>query len=167
MDLSRQSPVYQLAAQLGEALRDRRWTVSTAESCTGGGVSYAITAVPGSSEWFETAFVTYSNEAKMSRLGVNAGTLGEQGAVSEATVKEMVAGALRESGADIAVAISGIAGPQGGSPEKPVGTVWFAWMTKGGEPMTADHVYPGNREGVREQAIISALQGLLVLATSE
>lgn len=165
MDLSRQSPIYQLASQLGDALRDRQWTATTAESCTGGGVSYAITAVSGSSEWFETAFVTYSNEAKISRLGVSSATLAEQGAVSEATVKEMAAGALRESGADIAVAISGIAGPQGGSPDKPVGTVWFAWMAKGGEPMTAHHVYPGSREGVREQAIITALQGLLVLAT--
>lgn len=164
MDLSRQSPIYQLAAQLGEALLDRRWTVSTAESCTGGGVSYAITAVPGSSEWFETAFVTYSNAAKVSRLGVDPTTLEQHGAVSEATVKEMVAGALRESGADIAVAISGIAGPQGGTPDKPVGTVWFAWMAKDGEPMTAQNTYKGNREGVREQAIISALQGLLVLA---
>lgn len=164
MDLSRQSPIYQLASQLGEALRDRQWTVTTAESCTGGGVSYAITAVPGSSAWFEAAFVTYSNEAKISRLGVSAATLAAQGAVSEATVKEMAAGALRESGADLAVAISGIAGPQGGSPDKPVGTVWFGWMVKEGEPMTACHVYPGSRDGVREQAIISALQGLLVLA---
>lgn len=164
MDLSKHSPIYQLSSQLGEALSARQWTVTTAESCTGGGVSYAITSVPGSSEWFESAFITYSNEAKMARLGVSSATLAEHGAVSEATVKEMAAGALRESGATIAVSISGVAGPQGGSADKPVGTVWFAWMVEGGEPMTAHHVYKGNREGVREQAIISALQGLLVLA---
>jgi len=164
MDLSKQSPIYQLSSQLGEALRARQWTVTTAESCTGGGVSYAITSVSGSSEWFETAFVTYSNEAKIARLGVDPATLAEHGAVSEATVKEMAAGALRVSSASVSVAVSGIAGPQGGTPDKPVGTVWFAWMLEGAEPMTAQHVYKGNREGVREQAIISALQGLLVLA---
>lgn len=164
MDLSLQSPIYQLSAQLGDALRRRSWTVSAAESCTGGGLAYALTSVPGSSDWFEYALVTYSNRVKTAKLGVEPATLENEGAVSEATVREMVAGALRESGADIAVAISGIAGPEGGSAEKPVGTVCFAWMEAGDEPATARHLYKGNREAVREQAIITALQGLLALA---
>lgn len=163
MDLSLNSPVYLLAAQLGNALRRRGWTVTAAESCTGGGLAFAFTSVPGSSDWFEYGFVTYSNRAKTVQLGVPEATLDSEGAVSEATVRQMATGALRESGADVAVAISGIAGPDGGTANKPVGTVWFAWQEKGGEPVTAHHVYKGNREAVREQAIISALQGLLAL----
>ncbi|MEX1032637.1 MAG: nicotinamide-nucleotide amidohydrolase family protein [Cellvibrionaceae bacterium] len=164
MDLSPRSPIVQLAIQLGEALNRRGWSVAAAESCTGGGVGFAITSVPGSSKWFECAFITYSNRAKAAKLGVNATTLDREGAVSEAVVREMVAGALRESGADLAVAISGIAGPDGGSASKPVGTVWFAWGKAGEEPVTAHHVYKGNREAVREQAVVTALQGLLAVA---
>jgi nicotinamide-nucleotide amidase len=163
MDLSPQSLIFQLAAQLGNALRRREWTVSAAESCTGGGLAFAITGVPGSSDWFECAFVTYSDRMKTAWLGVDSTTLDREGAVSEATVLEMVVGALNESGADIAVAISGIAGPDGGSVSKPVGTVWFAWMIAGGDPVTVRYLYKGGREAVREQAIITALQGLLAL----
>jgi nicotinamide-nucleotide amidase len=163
MDLSLNSPLYQLAAQLGTALRRRGWTVAAAESCTGGGVAFAFTSVPGSSDWFEYGFVTYSNRAKTIQLGVRESTLESTGAVSEATVREMATGALRESGADVAVAISGIAGPDGGTAGKPVGTVWFAWQVKGSEPVTAHHLYKGNREAVREQSIMTALQGLLAL----
>lgn len=163
MDLSPQSLIFQLSAQLGDALRRRGWKVTAAESCTGGGLVYAITSVAGSSDWFECAFVTYSNPVKTAKLGVNAATLEREGAVSEATVREMAVGALRESGADIAVAISGIAGPEGGTAHKPVGTVYLAWMRTGDEPVIARHVYKGNREAVREQAIITALQGLLAL----
>lgn len=163
MDLSPQSPAFQLSAQLGDALRRRGWKVTAAESCTGGGLAYAITSVAGSSDWFECGFVTYSNRVKTAKLGVESATLEREGAVSEATVREMAAGALRESGADVAVAISGIAGPEGGTAHKPVGTVCFAWMTAGAAPVFAQHVYKGNREAVREQAIMTALQGLLAL----
>lgn len=163
MDLSLNSPLYQLTDQLGAALRHRGWTVTAAESCTGGGVAFAFTSIAGSSDWFEYGFVTYSNQAKTRQLGVRETTLEAGGAVSETTVREMAAGALRESGADLAVAISGIAGPDGGTAIKPVGTVWFAWQEKGREAVTAQHIYKGNREAVREQAIISALQGLLAL----
>jgi len=145
-------------------LQRRGWQVTTAESCTGGGLAFAITSVPGSSAWFERAYVTYSNAAKVAELGVSEATLQAEGAVSEATVREMAAGALRESGAHLAVAISGIAGPDGGSAEKPVGTVCFAWQQAGTEPVTARHLYRGNREAVREQAIITAFNGLLALA---
>lgn len=164
MDLSPHSPLYDLVAQLGDALRRRGWTVTAAESCTGGGVAYAFTSVSGSSDWFECGFVTYSNRIKTEKLGVSPATLEQEGAVSEATVREMVSGALRESGADLAVAISGIAGPEGGSVQKPVGTVCFAWQAAGSEPVTAQHLYKGNRDAVREQSILTALQGLLGLA---
>ncbi|MGQ9424723.1 CinA family protein [Gilvimarinus sp. F26214L] len=164
MDLSRESPAYLLAAQLGEALRRRGWNVTTAESCTGGGVSFALTSVPGSSGWLEGAYVTYSNRIKTALLGVEERVLETDGAVSEATVRQMAAGALRLSGADLAVSISGIAGPDGGTASKPVGTVWFAWMRAGEEAVVARHVYKGNRDAVREQAIMTALQGLLGLA---
>lgn len=164
MDLSSHSLLHDLVTQLGDALRRRGWTVTAAESCTGGGVAYAFTSVSGSSDWFECAFVTYSNRIKCSKLGVSPATLEKEGAVSEATVREMAAGALRESGADLAVAISGIAGPEGGTAQKPVGTVWFAWLVAGGDPVTAQHLYKGNRDAVREQSILTALQGLLGLA---
>ena len=120
-------PLLQLAAELGDALQLRQWRVATAESCTGGGIAAAITAIPGSSNWFEYGLVTYANAAKQHLLGVDSETLSNEGAVSENVVRQMAAGTLSLTGADIAVAVSGIAGPGGGSAEKPVGTVWFAW----------------------------------------
>lgn len=121
-----------LANQLGDALAKQQWVATTAESCTGGGVATAITDIAGSSQWFDRAFITYSNEAKMQMLGVQAETLANHGAVSEPVVEQMAEGALTNSLADISVAISGIAGPTGGTEEKPVGTVWFAWADKQG-----------------------------------
>ena len=122
-----------LSQRLGEQLLQRHWRIATAESCTGGGLSAAITAVAGSSNWFEYGIVSYANVAKQKLLGVSAETLDQYGAVSKAVVIEMARGLLNLSAANIAVATSGIAGPTGGSPEKPVGTVWFAWALATGE----------------------------------
>ncbi len=122
-----------LAAQVGVLLKSHGMMLATAESCTGGGVAQAITEVAGSSAWFERGFVTYSNLSKQQMLGVRESTLKQHGAVSEMTVREMVAGALQHSSAQVALAVSGIAGPDGGTAEKPVGTVWFAWGLKDGE----------------------------------
>jgi nicotinamide-nucleotide amidase len=133
----------------------------TAESCTGGGVAQAITEVAGSSAWFERGFVTYSNLSKQQMLGVSEKTLNQYGAVSEATVREMVAGALNNSAAQVALAVSGIAGPDGGTPDKPVGTVWFAWGIKNGETFVQRHQIDGDRAEVRAQAVQIALQGLI------
>lgn len=152
-----------LAATLAATLVTRLTTlgkvVSTAESCTGGLVAGAITSVPGSSAAFETGFVTYSNESKTRLLGVAADTLARHGAVSEAVVREMAAGACRQADADVGVAISGVAGPDGGSPDKPVGTVWLAWALRHGPTRTACHHFSGNRDAVRLQAVDEALRG--------
>src|SRR3954466_14041084 len=123
--------IYQLAARVGAALKARKLMMSTAESCTGGWIGQAITMVPGSSSWFDRGFITYTNEAKQDMLGVRAETLNELGAVSEQTVREMVAGALGGPRAQVAVAVSGIAGAEGGSVKRPVGTVWLAWGQTG------------------------------------
>jgi len=150
----------ELSRRLGEACLARGVRVTTAESCTGGGVASAITAIAGSSAYFETGYVTYSNAAKQRLLGGASVTLETHGAVSEATVREMVAGACRDSGAELGVAVSGIAGPEGGSPDKPVGTVWFAW---GDERYQRARclLLPGDRQGVRELAVSVALAGLI------
>lgn len=151
-----------LAQRLGEALLAQGEMVTTAESCTGGGVSQAITEVAGSSRWFERGFVTYGNQAKQEMLGVRAATLNRYGAVSEACVREMVAGALQGSRAQVAVAVSGIAGPTGGdSPEKPVGLVWFAWARKGHTTRVQCAQYSGDRHQIRGQAVVMALEGLV------
>ena len=150
-----------LAAEVGAALKSHGMMLVTAESCTGGGVATAVTDIAGSSAWFERGFVTYSNQAKMDMLGVSPATLLRYGAVSEATVREMVAGALRHSQAHISLAVSGIAGPGGGTAEKPVGMVWFAWGDKQSEVFAHVHQLPGNREEVRAQAVLIALQGVL------
>ena len=118
---------FRLASELGATLAARGWRVTCAESCTGGGVACAITEVAGSSRWFETGFVTYANDIKTAVLGVQQTTLATHGAVSEQVVREMALGALERSGADYAIAVSGIAGPEGGTEDKPVGTVWLAW----------------------------------------
>lgn len=140
--------------------------LATAESCTGGGAAHAVTEIAGSSAWFDRGFVTYSNESKEEMLGVPHHILVEHGAVSEATVREMVAGALQNSRAQVALAISGVAGPGGGSVEKPVGTVWFAWGMQGKICITKLHHFSGNRAEIRAQAIRIALQGVLDLLGS-
>lgn len=151
-----------LAARLGATLLARGEWLAVAESCTGGGVAHAITAIAGSSGWFERGFVTYSNLAKTEMLGVPATTLERHGAVSEATARAMAQGALAHSRAEWSVAITGIAGPGGGSPEKPVGTVCFAWAH--GEGCIAHtRVFPGDRAAVREAAVCYALAGLIGL----
>ena len=152
-----------LAAQVGGALKAHGLMLATAESCTGGGVAQAVTAIAGSSAWFERGFVTYSNQSKQQMLGVTEATLIGHGAVSEATVRAMVAGALQHGAAQVALAVSGIAGPDGGTPDKPVGTVWFAWGIKHGATFAHWHRLPGNRAEVRAQAVRIALQGVLAL----
>ena len=152
-----------LAAQVGSALKSHGLMMATAESCTGGGIAQAITEVAGSSAWFERGFVTYSNLSKQQMLSVREETLKQHGAVSEMTVREMVAGALQHSAAQVALAVSGIAGPDGGTADKPVGTVWFAWGLKNGETLCQRYQLSGNRAAVRAQAVRIALQGVINL----
>jgi nicotinamide-nucleotide amidase len=152
-----------LALHLGRACGRRGVRVATAESCTGGGVAEAITRISGSSAWFERGFVTYTNVAKEEMLGVAHATLVAHGAVSEAVAGEMAAGALVHSAADAAVAVTGIAGPTGGTPAKPVGLVWFAWTHRGGPVQCRRFVFEGDRESVRRQSVAVALQGLIDL----
>ena len=153
--------LFELAEQVGTALKMRVMMLATAESCTGGWVGEAVTAVPGSSNWFDRGFITYTNEAKQEMLGVSAATLEQHGAVSEQTVREMVSGALSNSRGQAALAISGIAGPGGGTPEKPVGTVWFAWGFAKGAVTCERRYFSGDRREVRRQAVECGLQGLL------
>ena len=145
---------------LSKQLLAREWKLVTAESCTGGGLAYHLTNVPGSSDWFERGFVTYSNAAKEEMLGVRSATLKTFGAVSEETAREMAAGALKNSAAQCSVAITGIAGPLGGSAEKPVGTVWFAWGFPTETILAERRLFSGDRGEIREQAIRVALEGL-------
>jgi nicotinamide-nucleotide amidase len=150
----------ELARRVGERLKARSATVVTAESCTGGWVAQAITSMAGSSAWFDRGFITYSNDAKRELLGVHAETLAGHGAVSEQTAREMVRGALERSGATFAVSVTGIAGPGGGTPQKPVGTVCFAWA--GPTDVTSEtRRFSGDRESVRRQSVIRALEGVL------
>ena len=152
-----------LATLAGARLKAKGVMLATAESCTGGWVAQAVTAIAGSSEWFERGFVTYSNAAKMEMLRVKADTLRKHGAVSEQTAGEMAAGALARSRAQVAVAITGIAGPDGGAAEKPVGRVCFAWAMKSGAVSAETRQFKGDRESVRRQSVIAALQGVLEL----
>jgi nicotinamide-nucleotide amidase len=155
-----------LASQLGDALQRQRAQVTTAESCTGGGIAEAITRVAGSSAWFEAGFVTYSNAQKTRMLSVPQDLFSEVGAVSRQVVEAMVCGAQLAGGARYGVAVSGIAGPGGGSPEKPVGTVWLAWAD--GAQVTARRFhFDGDRQAVREQSIEAALVGLIRLVAGE
>ena len=149
-----------LAAEVGRRLTAAKLMVSAAESCTGGWIARVLTDIPGSSGWFERGFVTYSNESKVSMLGVQPATLAAHGAVSEAVVREMAQGSARNSRAQVAVAVSGIAGPDGGSPEKPVGTVWIGWRWPDGRVDAHHHLFKGGREQVRRQAVVAALEGL-------
>ena len=147
-----------LAATAGRALLARRWRLVTAESCTGGGVAAALTDIPGSSQWFERGYVTYSNLAKQQDLGVSAAMLETHGAVSSAVVLEMAAGALRASGADLALSVSGVAGPDGGSAAKPVGLVWFALAQRTGQGHSEMRQFAGDRAAVRLAAVYRALE---------
>ena len=156
--------LYNLSQQLGQALLQNNATVTTAESCTGGGVASAITDVAGSSQWFGRGFITYANQAKHDMLNVPETVLSKQGAVSEAVVRAMVQGAAQLAGADYAVAISGIAGPGGGTEDKPVGTVWFAWLSPQGISSQVQ-ILTGDRTAVREQAVKISLQKLLHMVT--
>ena len=150
-----------LSESVGAQLLSRGEWLATAESCTGGWVAQSITAIAGSSAWFDRGFVTYSNVAKQEMLGVSEATLERHGAVSEATARAMAQGAIAHSRADWAIAITGIAGPGGGSPEKPVGTVCFAWAQRDGGCEAQTCVFAGERAAVREQSVIHALRGLL------
>lgn len=155
--------LYQLSEQVGQRLLAGNLFLVTAESCTGGWVSQCVTDIAGSSQWFDRGFVTYTNQSKKDMLGVSEQTLSRFGAVSEQTVVEMVQGALKNSQADVAVAVSGIAGPGGGSVEKPVGLVWHAWSTRNSQPVTQSEHYLGSRQQVRAQAVETALNGILRL----
>jgi nicotinamide-nucleotide amidase len=152
-----------LATRVGAKLRAKRLMLTTAESCTGGWVAQAVTSVAGSSTWFERGFVTYSDAAKREMLGVRKRTLAVHGAVSEETAREMAIGALAHSGAQVALAITGIAGPGGGSPEKPLGMVCFAWAVTDGKINVQTRHFKGDRESVRRQSVIAALQGAVEL----
>ena len=157
------SELLALADQFGHALKQAGRSVATAESCTGGWLGEVLTSVPGSSLWYERGFITYSNMAKREMLGVRTETLTRFGAVSEQTARAMAEGALGHSHADLAVAITGIAGPAGGSPEKPVGTVCFAWGARRVPVYSTSRRFSGNREAVRREAVKAAIEGLQVL----
>ena len=160
-----QQALEDLAAQLGQLLAANGQRLVTAESCTGGWVAQCVTAIAGSSSWFDRGFVTYSNEAKSELLGVDAEVLNRHGAVSEACAIAMAEGALRRSRADWALSISGIAGPDGGLPDKPVGTVCFAWVGRGGEREVQTCRFDGDRAAVRACAVEYALRGVMRKAT--
>ncbi len=150
----------QLASRLGEQLRAAQDSVVTAESCTGGWIAKTMTGIAGSSDWFDSGMVAYSYEAKQALLGVRPQTLESQGAVSRETVIEMVSGALVHSGASVSVAVTGIAGPGGGSEDKPVGTVWIGWKRRGGYTRAELFHFDGDRDAVRRQTVAAALRGL-------
>ena len=150
-----------LSRLVGDHLAARGWRLATAESCTGGWVAEVVTATAGSSGWFDCGFITYSNDAKCALLGVSPMTLARHGAVSEPTTAAMVRGTLERAEADLALSISGIAGPGGGSADKPVGTVCFGWGRTGESPQTATCRFDGDRESVRRQAVIFALTELI------
>lgn len=153
--------LYDLAEKVGVGLKAANLLVACAESCTGGWVAQAITAVAGSSDWFDRGFVTYSNAAKHELLDVTTETLDDHGAVSEETARAMAMGALAHSRADIALAITGVAGPTGGTPAKPVGMVCFAWARRNGATDAKTLHFTGDREQVRRQSVIAALEGVL------
>lgn len=152
-----------LAEEVGARLHAARQMLATAESCTGGWIAKTVTDIAGSSAWFDCGFAVYSYEAKQAMLGVRAETLEHSGAVSRETVIEMVSGALSHSGASVAVAVTGIAGPDGGTVDKPVGTVWIAWKRRGGYPRAEVFNFQGDREAVRRRTVAAALQGLSTL----
>jgi nicotinamide-nucleotide amidase len=154
-----------LVLALAQALRDAGWRLATAESCTGGLIAAACTAVAGSSDWFERGFVTYSNEAKTEAIGVDAALIAAHGAVSEDVAVAMARGALAHSHADLAVAVTGIAGPGGATEGKPVGTVWLALAQRGGSAQAERLQLQGDRAAIREQTVEHALRGLVAMAS--
>lgn len=158
--MSSTEPLRQLAADTGRVLQEKQLVLATAESCTGGGVASAVTDIAGSSAWFDCALVTYSNRAKTALLGVPEAVLAAHGAVSEETAAAMARGVLGRSNADVALATTGIAGPGGAVPGKPVGTVCFAWINADAVHTETAH-FEGDRDAVREQSVAHALQGLL------
>jgi len=155
-----------LAERAGSLLLARHRRAVTAESCTGGWVAKFLTDIPGSSQWFECGYVTYSNAAKQQSIGVRPETLTAFGAVSGPTAEQMAVGALQASGADVSVAITGIAGPDGGSPGKPVGLVWFALAVRGAAPIVRRQHFSGDRERIRRASVATALQMLIEAALS-
>lgn len=155
--------LWRLAEAVGLALRECHLTLVTAESCTGGWIAKMVTDIPGCSEWFDCGIAAYSYEAKQAMLGVRTETLLEHGAVSQETCLEMVSGALVHSGAGVAVAVTGIAGPSGGTADKPVGTVWIGWKRRGRYPEARVFHFAGDRDSVRRQTVSTALSGLLQL----
>ncbi|HEV2007377.1 MAG TPA: CinA family protein [Burkholderiales bacterium] len=155
--------LYELSARVGAALQARSFVLVTAESCTGGWIGEAVTMAPGSSRWYERGFITYTNAAKREMLSVQEETLEKFGAVSEETAHEMVAGALANSAAQVAVAVSGVAGPGGGTPAKPVGTVCIAWGLKGQRTIAETQHFSGDRESIRKQSVERALAGVLAI----
>lgn len=152
-----------LARELGDRLQARGWMLATAESCTGGWVGQLVTALPGSSAWYERGFITYANDAKVEMLGVPVETLALHGAVSEQTAMAMAAGALKFSHAQAALAISGIAGPGGGTPQKPVGLVCYGWALEDGTLLSSTCRLDGDREEIRSRAVAAALRGMIEL----
>lgn len=158
--LELQKDIDRLAREVGALLKKTGVQLVIAESCTGGGIAQAITSVPGSSAWFDRGFVTYSNQAKVDMLAVPAALLAEHGAVSEAVVREMAQGAIRNSSAHLSVAVTGVAGPDGGTADKPVGTVWFAWGQKRGYAEAVRHMLVGSRAVIRARSVVIALDGL-------
>lgn len=155
----------EMATTLGQKLREKGWMLTTAESCTGGWLAEVITAVPGSSAWFERGYITYSNQSKQDMLGVRAETLATHGAVSEETVQEMASGALARSRAQISASISGIAGPGGGTREKPVGMVCNGWALSDGTVLSSTCRLSGDREEIRSRAVAAAFRGLIELVS--
>ena len=158
------SDLARLAARLGRQLQGGQRELVTAESCTGGWIAKALTDIAGSSQWFTEGFVTYSNESKVSRLGVPRPVLRQHGAVSEAVARAMAAGALKRTAVNVAVAVTGIAGPDGGAPGKPVGTVWLAWAERRGQRIQVAaqlRHFRGDRDAVRRKTVRAALEGLL------
>ncbi|HJO35504.1 MAG: CinA family protein [Pseudomonadota bacterium] len=153
-----------LVQRLADELRARHLRLVVAESCTGGLLAAALTALPGSSAWFDRGLVTYSNAAKTALLGVPATMLARCGAVSEPVARQMASGALHNGAADLAVAITGIAGPEGGTPDKPVGTVWIAWAARSRTPASRCYLFEGERAQVRAASVRAALEGLIPLA---
>ena len=152
-----------IVEQISEQLLKNKKRLTVAESCTGGWIAKVLTDLAGSSAWFERGFVTYSNDAKQEMLGVNKSTIEAYGAVSQETVNEMALGALKNSHADYSVSVSGIAGPSGGSVDKPVGLVWFAWAHADKVIFSEQQIFKGDRDGVREQAVIYTLKRLLTI----
>ena len=158
------SAVYSLAVNLGNRLKSLNWQLALAESCTGGAIAQAVTDVPGSSAWFDRGFVTYSNAAKLEMLGVKQTTLDDFGAVSQETALEMVAGTLAHSHANLALAVTGIAGPDGGSAEKPIGTVFISWQCRGHSGVCVKQCFSGDRLAIRRQVVGFCLYKLTTLA---